>query len=231
MTRDRRDAGGPLPAVVAVLVAAGVMSGWSLRGGLPVPLVPTTSAAGPATPRGVVDAPLAGAESTPAPATSGAAGTSEAADEAAIAALRQRGLRLPVDDADVERLKGMFGQSRGGSAAHEAVDIVAPRDTPIHAVDDGTIAKLFTSQAGGLTVYQFDADQRFCYYYAHLERYATDLLDGQRVTRGEVIGYVGTSGNAPPDTPHLHFAILQVGADHRWWGGRPIDPYLVLSTH
>jgi murein DD-endopeptidase MepM/ murein hydrolase activator NlpD len=228
MTRDRRDAGGRIPAVVAVLAAAGAMTGWSLRGGLPVPVVPTTSAAGPATPRGVVDAPLPGAGSTPAPATGGAAGTSDAADEAAVTALRHRGLRVPIDNADVERLKGMFGESRGGSPPHEAVDILAPRDTPIYAVDDGTIAKLFMSQAGGLTIYQFDPDQRFCYYYAHLERYATGLVDGQRVTRGEVIGFVGTSGNAAANTPHLHFAIFELGADHRWWSGRPIDPYLVL---
>ena len=227
MTRDRRAAGMRIPAVVAVLAAAGLVTGWSLRGGLPVPVVPTTFAADPATPRGVLDAPLP-VGSTPAPGTGGATGSSDAADEAAITALRHRGLRLPIDDADRERLKGMFGESRGGSAAHEAVDIVAPRDTPIHAVDDGTIAKLFTSKAGGLTIYQYDPDQLFCYYDAHLERYATGLVDGQRVTRGEVIGYVGTSGNAPADTPHLHFAIFQLGADHRWWGGRPIDPYLVL---
>ena len=226
MTREGRGAGGRIAAIVAVLAAAGVVTGWALRDGLPVPAVPTTSAADPVTPRGVVHPPLLGAGSSP--AIGGAAGTSDAADEAAITALRQRGLRLPIDDTDVERLKGMFSQLRGENPAHEAVDILAPRDTPIHAVDDGTIAKLFTSHAGGLSIYQFDPDQRFSYYYAHLERYATDLVDGQRVTRGEVIGYVGTSGNAPPDTPHLHFAIFEVGADHRWWGGRPIDPYLVL---
>jgi murein DD-endopeptidase MepM/ murein hydrolase activator NlpD len=222
MTRDRRDAGGRMPAFVAVLAAAGVMTGWSLRGGLPVPVVATESTADPRTPRGVVDAPLPRAGSTPAPATR------DAADEAAIAALRHRHLRVPIDDADVERLKGMFGVARGHNATHEAVDILAPRDTPIHAVDDGTVAKLFTSRAGGLTIYQFDPDQRFCYYYAHLAHYATGLLDGQRVTRGEVIGYVGTSGDAATNTPHLHFAIFEMGADHRWWGGRPIDPYLVL---
>ncbi len=211
MTRDRRDAGGRIPAVVAVLAATCVMTGWSLRGGLPVPLVPTTSAAGSS------------------PATGGAAATSDAADEAVITALRQRGLRLPIDDADVERLKGMFARTRDGNPPHEAVDIVAPRDTPIHAVDDGTIAKLFTSQAGGLTIYQFDLDQRFCYYYAHLERYATGLVEGQRVARGDVVGFVGTSGNAPPDTPHLHFAISELDAERQWWSGRPIDPYLVFK--
>jgi murein DD-endopeptidase MepM/ murein hydrolase activator NlpD len=136
---------------------------------------------------------------------------------------------VPIDNADVERLKGMFGESRGENLAHEAVDILAPRNTPVHAVEDGTIAKLFTSKAGGLTIYQFDPEQRFCYYYAHLEGYASGLGDGQRVTRGEVIGFVGTSGDAPIDTPHLHFAILELDAERRWWRGRPIDPYLVLK--
>ena len=193
-----------------------------------MPVVPTTSAADPATARGGVEAPLPSAGSTPA-ATGGAAGTSPAADEAAITALRQRGLRLPIDGADVAQLKGMFARTRDGSPPHEAVDIVAPRDTPIHAVDDGTIAKLFTSQAGGLTIYQFDPDQRFSYYYAHLEHYAPGLVEGQRVMRGDVIAFVGTSGNAPPDTPHLHFAISELDAARQWWSGRPIDPYLVFK--
>src|SRR5204862_4412166 len=103
------------------------------------------------------------------------------------------------------------------------------RHTPIRAVEDGTIAKLFNSKAGGITIYQFDPDRAFCYYYAHLQRYAPGLHDGQQVSRGDIIGYVGTTGNAPPDTPHLHFAIFQLGADKRWWQGRPIDPYLVLK--
>jgi len=229
MTRDGRDVHRLVPAFVAVFAAAGVTTGWWLRRGAPMPVASTASAAGPATPTGIVDVPLPIPRSTPVPAIGDSVGTSADSDEAAITALRQHGLRLPIDNADVERLKGMFGASRDGNPRHEAVDILAPRDTPIHAIGDGTIAKLFTSQAGGLTIYQFDPDQRFCYYYAHLERYATGLVDGQGVTRGEVIGFVGTSGNAPPNTPHLHFAIFELGADHSWWGGRPIDPYLVLK--
>jgi len=229
MIRKRRDTGRLIPAVVAVFAAAGVMAGSSVRGGSLVPITSTASAASPATFPGVVDSPLPVERSTPPPATGDAIGTGEAPEAASITALRQHGLRVPIDNTDVARLKGMFGESRGEHPPHEAVDILAPRNTPIHAVDDGTIAKLFTSQAGGLTIYQYDPDQRFCYYYAHLERYATDLVDGQRVTRGEVIGFVGTSGNAPPDTPHLHFAIFELGDDHRWWSGRPIDPYLVLK--
>jgi murein DD-endopeptidase MepM/ murein hydrolase activator NlpD len=106
---------------------------------------------------------------------------------------------------------------------------VAPRNTPVHAVEDGWIAKLFESKAGGHTIYQFDPTGRFTYYYAHLERYADDLREGQRVAAGEVIGYVGTSGNAPPGTPHLHFAISELGPDRHWWQGQAIDPYLVFK--
>jgi hypothetical protein len=115
----------------------------------------------------------------------------------AVSELRGRALRLPIDGARVEAMKGGFAERRdAGGRSHEAVDILAPRNTPIHAVENGTIAKLFMSKAGGLTIYQFDPTERFCYYYAHLERYAAGLRDGQKVSRGDVIGYVGTSGNA-----------------------------------
>ena len=133
-------------------------------------------------------------------------------------------------DVDVDDWKGHFAQRRGGgSRGHEAVDILAPRHTPVVAVEDGTIARLFNSKAGGITVYQFDPTGQFCYYYAHLQRYAAGLRDGQRVSKGDVIGYVGTTGNAPPNTPHLHFAIFQLTDAKRWWEGRPIDPYLRVS--
>jgi murein DD-endopeptidase MepM/ murein hydrolase activator NlpD len=138
-------------------------------------------------------------------------------------------LRMPLDGEDVESLKGGFAETRGGDRPHEAVDMLAPRNTPVHAVDGGSIAKLFTSKAGGLTIYQFDPGGRVCYYYAHLERYADGLKDGQMVSQGDVIGYVGTTGNAPPNTPHLHFAVFELNADKRWWQGRAIDPYRVFK--
>jgi murein DD-endopeptidase MepM/ murein hydrolase activator NlpD len=151
------------------------------------------------------------------------------AEGSAIDALRARHLRLPIDDANVEAWKGQFAAVHNGHP-HEAVDILAPRFTPVHAVEDGTIAKLFLSGAGGTTIYQFGPSRRFCYYYAHLQRYAEGLRDGQTVERGDVIGYVGTSGNAPPDTPHLHFAIFELEVPPRWWHGRPIDPYDVFRA-
>src|SRR5205807_1983120 len=111
------------------------------------------------------------------------------------------GLRVPIDGVQYESFKGGFAEKRDGHQ-HEAVDILAPRNTPVHAAEDGIIAKLFVSNAGGNTIYQFDRDGRLCFYYAHLERYVDNLKEGQHVSRGDVIGYVGTSGNAPPGTPH-----------------------------
>jgi murein DD-endopeptidase MepM/ murein hydrolase activator NlpD len=146
-----------------------------------------------------------------------------------IAELRHHSLRVPLDNANVEVMKGGFAERRDRDArSHEAVDMLAPRNTPVHAVENGTIARLFFSKAGGTTIYQFDPSGQFCYYYAHLERYADGLHDGQPVSKGDVIGYVGTSGNARRDTPHLHFAIFQLTDVHRWWQGSPIDPYLVF---
>lgn len=147
-----------------------------------------------------------------------------------VAELRNRELQVPIDGLNVERMKGSFAEGRDkGSRPHEAADILAPRGTPIRAVEGGTIAKLFISKAGGNTVYQFDKDQRYCYYYAHLDRYANGLREGMAVAEGDVIGYVGTSGNAPPQTPHLHFAIFQLTVDRHWWEGTALDPYLVYS--
>ncbi|MEO8259544.1 MAG: M23 family metallopeptidase [Acidobacteriota bacterium] len=149
----------------------------------------------------------------------------------AIEELRLRDLRVPIDGAQVNAFKDAFNEHRAGDGGHthEAVDLPAPRQTPVHAIEDGTIAKLFDSRAGGHTVYQFDPTQRFAYYYAHLDHYAEGLHDGQRVSAGDVIGYVGTTGNAPPDAPHLHFAIFELGPEKRWSQGTAIDPYLVYK--
>jgi murein DD-endopeptidase MepM/ murein hydrolase activator NlpD len=108
------------------------------------------------------------------------------------------------------------------------LDVAAPRGAPVVAVDDGVVAKLFRSVPGGLTVYLFDDQRRYAYYYAHLDAYAADLAAGQRVRRGQVIGYVGSSGNAAVDAPHLHFAIFKLESEPRWWRGTPINPYPLL---
>ncbi len=137
-------------------------------------------------------------------------------------------LRVPIDGVTIDSFKGGFAEHRG-SRPHEAVDILAPRGTPIHAVQNGRITKLFLSKQGGITIYEFDPEERLCFYYAHLDRYADGLHEGQTVAQGDVIGFVGTTGNAPPNTPHLHFAVFELNADHHWWQGRPVDPYEVFS--
>jgi murein DD-endopeptidase MepM/ murein hydrolase activator NlpD len=142
--------------------------------------------------------------------------------------LIRRRLVSPLDDLKASDILDTFNATRSGGRRHEAVDILAPRGAPIHAIGPGDIRKLFTSQQGGLTIYQFDPDEVWCYYYAHLDRYADDLHEGMRVKAGDVIGYVGTSGNAPPGTPHLHLAIFKIGPDKHWWGGVPVNPYPVL---
>ena len=120
----------------------------------------------------------------------------------AIFQLRSRRLRLPLEGVNAALMRGQFAERRGGgSRGHEAVDLLAPRGTPVHAVDSGRITKLFRSKAGGITIYQFDQSERFSYYYAHLDRYASGLREGQPIDSGDVIGYVGTTGNAPANTP------------------------------
>jgi peptidoglycan LD-endopeptidase LytH len=103
-----------------------------------------------------------------------------------------------------------------------------PRGTPILAVADGTIVKLFHSVPGGLTIYEFDDSETYCYYYAHLDHYAEGLHEHMKVKRGQVIGYVGTSGNAEANAPQLHFAINRLDPQKRWWKGEPLDPYPIL---
>ena len=150
-------------------------------------------------------------------------------EEDAVKELASRRLSIPVAGVEADDLVDTFAELRGASRRHEAMDILAPRHTPVVAVEDGTIARLFLSVAGGTTVYQFDRSNRFVYYYAHLEGYARGLSEKDRVRRGQVIGYVGTSGNAPKDTPHLHFAIFRLTEERRWWEGTPVDPLPVLT--
>ena len=215
-----------IPALIGCFYA-GIVVGWLLHRAF----TPDGSAAAEARTADVATTPV---ETRP-PGAAATSGEMPHANDVAsvgdpVAELRSRQLRLPIEGANVEALAGDFAETRdGGGRAHEAVDILAPRSTPIHAVGNGTIAKLFFSKAGGTTIYQFDPSARFCYYYAHLERYAAGLAEGQHVSQGEVLGYVGTSGNAPANTPHLHFAIVELNANRHWWEGTPIDPYLVFT--
>ena len=144
-----------------------------------------------------------------------------------LAQLRSRSLAIPVRGVDTKSLVSSFHDARGSNRRHEAIDILAPRGTDVVAVEDGRLAKIFTSAAGGLTLYQYDPTENFVYYYAHLDSYAPGLQEGSMLRKGDVVGTVGTTGNAPKDTPHLHFGISKLDPDKRWWGGTALDPFLI----
>jgi murein DD-endopeptidase MepM/ murein hydrolase activator NlpD len=226
---------GAVPLALLVAFAAGALvDGWLRTHGPPKPaqvtsdfvrLKPDTTGKAAAISAPPVPPASAVVSALPSPVVSGLSRTVGTSGD-----MHSR-LRMPIDGITIDSMKGGFEERRGGGGRpHEAVDILSPRNTPVHAVDDGTIAKLFFSKAGGTTIYQFDPSGRLCYYYAHLERYADGLHDGQQVSQGEVIGFVGTSGNAPANTPHLHFAVFELNADRKWWHGRPLDPYLVFKS-
>jgi murein DD-endopeptidase MepM/ murein hydrolase activator NlpD len=187
------------------------------------------SSHGVATDDGLADVDKPALEPRPASAPVATVGkTTPAITPAPPADLADRDFEIPVEGVTPEQLVRSFEDSRSGARSHEAIDILAPRNTPVKAVEDGTIVRLFESKAGGTTIYQFDPTEQYCYYYAHLERYADGLHEGQGVKKGQIIGYVGTSGNAPKNTPHLHFAIFKLTAAKHWWEGTPIDPYDIL---
>jgi murein DD-endopeptidase MepM/ murein hydrolase activator NlpD len=135
------------------------------------------------------------------------------------------GLLIPVAGVAPADLVDTFTQARGEGRVHDAIDIMAPRGTPVVAVNDGRVVKLFTSKPGGLTVYQFDPQQQVVYYYAHLDGYAPGLAEGQLLHRGDPLGFVGSTGNASADAPHLHFEIQLLGPEKQWWHATSINPY------
>jgi peptidoglycan LD-endopeptidase LytH len=136
---------------------------------------------------------------------------------------------IPVAGVTRAELRDHFDDARGGTA-HRAIDIAAVRGTPVLAAVDGEVLKLFLSRAGGITLYQLDDSRTLVYYYAHLDGYAEGIVEKKRLRRGEVLGYVGTTGNAPPGAPHLHFAIERLANPREWWRGDPINPYPILMS-
>jgi len=137
-------------------------------------------------------------------------------------------LLLPVQGLTRADLHDTFSDARSEGRVHDAIDIMAAAGTPVLAVADGTVEKLFDSKRGGLTIYQFEPSGRYAYYYAHLQRYADGLAEKQAIKRGQVIGYVGSTGNASAEAPHLHFAIFRLGPERHWWEGEALNPYPVL---
>jgi len=139
-------------------------------------------------------------------------------------ALWARQLMVPVEGISRGALRDNFTAKRG-VGIHAALDIPAPRYTAVVAADDCIIGRLFSGPVGGIVIYAYDPGQRFVYYYAHLLRYRKGLAVGDRVAKGSVIGYVGTTGNAPRDTPHLHFQVMKRAVGRAWWDGPAINPY------
>ncbi len=214
---------------IAALVLLLANVGWWLlresggrpwqRAPAPSPAVVAPSPAPPAGGRGPGAVPAVRAEeAAPVP-------PAPSATPAAVAG----GLLVPVQGVSAADLSDTFADARGDERMHEALDIMAPAGTPVLAAADGHVEKLFDSERGGLTIYQFEPTGRWCYYYAHLQAYAPGLSEGAQIRRGQVIGYVGSTGNADAAAPHLHFAVFALGPEKQWWTGTPVNPYPMLA--
>lgn len=144
--------------------------------------------------------------------------------------LRQRHILVPVAGADMTRVADSFNDARdGGGRVHRAVDILAPRGTPVLAADAGTILRMTTTKLGGISLYAVDTAARFVYYYAHMERYSDAMSPGRPIVRGDTLGFVGTTGNAPKNVPHLHFQVMRWPADGKYLNAEPVNPFLALG--
>jgi murein DD-endopeptidase MepM/ murein hydrolase activator NlpD len=193
----------------------------------PVLYYPTPESAG------IASSPAAAA--VPVPATASTSAVTGADPNASATTndadyLKLRHLLLPVAGADMSRVDDTFLDDRdGGARTHHAIDILAPRGTPIVSADDGRILRMSNSTLGGITMYTVDPEGRLVYYYAHMDRYNDAMSPGRSIVKGDTLGFVGTTGNAPKDTPHLHFQVMRWPADGKYWNGEPIDPFEALG--
>jgi len=169
-------------------------------------------------------------QTTPTPAAS-ASPPSQATTGDAASALASMRLLIPVEGVKPSELRDTFDAARSEGRVHDAIDIAAPRGTPVVAAADGRVVKLFQSAKGGTTIYQLAAaDEHFAFYYAHLDHYAEGLTEGHVARRGETIAYVGDTGNAGPGNTHLHFQIYRVADPKHFWTGENINPYPLLRN-
>jgi murein DD-endopeptidase MepM/ murein hydrolase activator NlpD len=169
----------------------------------------------------VAEKPVAALVASPAPATS---------LPSASAPKRAGGLVIPVNGVWSSQLTDTWGDARGdGAREHHAIDIMAPKGTAVVAAAAGTVEKVFESQNGGHTVYVRRADPAWVDYYAHLDTYAPNLKEGEKLGQGDLIGAVGSSGDASPEAPHLHYEIKQMGPGEKWWQGTEVNPFPILS--
>ena len=223
----RRQRGGVLRGallfVLGVLVGANVVYFVLTRTSAATGIAPSTTprvdaAAADGTAPASAVAPIETPPVPPSPAASPAALPATTTDATGS-------LLIPVQGIAAASLHDTFNDARSEGRRHDAIDIMAPAGTPVLAVADGTVEKLFDSKLGGTTLYQFNPERTLAYYYAHLQGYAPGIAEKQILKRGQVIGYVGTTGNANPDGPHLHFAIFELGPEQQWWKGTAINPY------
>ncbi len=211
----------PAPAVAAAPPATGApgvpgVPAIQIEGQLPgAPLVEADLSTLDLPLRPSQDLPAADAPPAPADAAAAAAGAGK--------------LLLPVQGIKLAALTDTYDQPRGKQRQHEALDIMAAKGTPVLAVADGKVEKLFQSKPGGTTLYQFDPSGRYAYYYAHLDRYAEGVKEGMELKRGQVLGYVGVTGNSDPNAPHLHFAMFELTPEKQWWKGTPVNPYPMMA--
>jgi murein DD-endopeptidase MepM/ murein hydrolase activator NlpD len=221
MSRSRHDAGD------AAITAAGAVQ--PAQAATPAPSTASSRSLSPPSPSPSTPAnePQDGADARPLPASKEA--EPERVPTGVAAPEEPSGLLVPVQGVAADALVDTYADARSEGRSHDAIDIMAPAGTPVLAAADGHVEKLFTSERGGLTIYQFEPDGRYAYYYAHLQSYAPGLKEKQPLRRGEVIGYVGSTGNASPQAPHLHFAIFVLGPEKHWWEGTAIDPYPFLG--
>jgi len=190
---------------------------------------PAAAAAAPAGPADrIVQTDLSDANLPIRPASQSTTATSTGPELTAGGGMPAK-LLVPVEGVSYAKLTDTFDQPRGQERHHEALDIMAPKGTPVRAVADGKVAKLFESKPGGTTLYQFDPSEQYAYYYAHLDKYADGIKEGMQLKRGDVIGYVGVTGNSDPNAPHLHFAVVALTPEKQWWKGTPINPYPLLG--
>jgi len=216
LLRIRRESCG---AAAALALFAGCA-----RPRLPINPTPAPAAAAP----GPANTGAPASPSSPVPlATIGTLDRSASAD---VEYVRARHLLLPVAGVRADQLADSFEEARDGSRRHHAIDILAPRGTPVLAADDGRVLRVSWNSAGGNTVYATDADSRIVYYYAHLDHYHEPLSPGMALNKGDTLGFVGTTGNAPKDVPHLHFQIMQMPHDGKYWIGEPLNPFPILRA-
>lgn len=200
-------------AILLLLLAAGYV-GWIVMLNLPGRDAATATVRGPASATGPSPS---SSRSSPSPAP-------------VAVAFAPGVLVVPVAGVGVEQLSDTFDDARGQGRVHDAIDIMAPRGTPVIAAAAGTVEKLFDSKLGGRTIYIRRPGGQWIDYYAHLDGYAPGLTEGKRIVQGEMIGAVGSTGDASPEAPHLHFAINAMAPGEGWWEGKPVNPYPLLRA-